>query len=253
MSTLDTSILKCSDISLRQCRSKEIILNIATEQEAMMIEALWKVDPFVSDKGSGGFVDIKCASEIIITVDGGINADDAGLDSQIDSIIYEKYVAKMRNFESSQQNVFKKGINKRITMKKKRRNERGKKMEKSDKSKTIVKNDRKRILMLTFGAGSSIKESVESDKKGKGGGIIALRSATDIVTYGMLTSNGSAVSGYTGGEICLCARGNMINRGRIESRPRGRIIIQCRRFVNEGFILPGPDVLIITKFKIISF
>ena len=92
---------------------------------------------------------------------------------------------------------------------------------------------------------------------GGGGGIIALRSNSDIVNDGILSSNGTANSGFGGGSICLCADGAVVNRGRIESIPRGRIIVRCRRFVNEGLISPEPEVLITDgteqrEFKIVK-
>ena len=92
---------------------------------------------------------------------------------------------------------------------------------------------------------SGNKESNPSDAVHGGGGVIALRSSNDIINHGVLSSNGSAGGRYGGGTICLCADGAVRNHGQIECAPNGRILIQCRQFVNDGLIEPEPDILII--------
>ena len=89
-----------------------------------------------------------------------------------------------------------------------------------------------------------LPDSGDLSATGPGGGVIAIRSASDIVNNGLLSSYGAEGGGYDGGTIYLCAADAVINRGEIKCIPNGRIIVECRQFVNEGVIIPGPEILI---------
>lgn len=99
-------------------------------------------------------------------------------------------------------------------------------------------------ILLPLGTGHGVAGSLPGNSSSAGGGIIALRSFLDIVNDGMLSSNGADGGDHDGGSICLCADGAVINRGVIECRRNGQIIVRCRQFVNDGVISPPPKVLI---------
>ena len=107
-----------------------------------------------------------------------------------------------------------------------------------------LENQAKKQLLLHFGSFVDSKQNRDrTARKEVGGGIIVLRSSSNIVNDGVLSSNGSAGGAY-GGSICLCAERAVINRGEIVCRPKGRIIVRCLQFVNKGVMAPAPEVVI---------
>merc|ERR1712032_1282097 len=99
--------------------------------------------------------------------------------------------------------------------------------------------------MLTLGTLSVADLQTPFASECVGGGIILLRSSGDIRNYGILSSNGSHPDGpCSGGTICLSADGTIENHGQIECKPDGRIIVQCREFVNDGIIPTETELMI---------
>ena len=182
-------------------------------EEPLQIDRVLKVAPFDAEFGENGTVDIRCTSDILVAPNGGITANGTGLKAEDECTVYDQYI--------------------------KRRNRMQKELESKDATNLVL-----RFGTLTDSKRSESKESNALNAVQSGGGIIALRSSSDIVNDGVLSSNGSAGGGYGGGSICLCADGAVINRGEIECGPNGRIIVRCRQFVNEGVIAPEPEVLI---------
>ena len=174
--------------------------------EPLSIERMIKVTPFDSESGHNGSIYIESTSEITISAECGVSADEAGLRSNDDNICYQKYFEKRQQRQS------------------------GSKMN----------------ILLSSGFLTDCNQTLdlETEPITASGGIIALRSRSNIVNNGLLSSNGSASGGYGGGSICLCADGFIINRGKIECKPNGRIVIRCYQFVNEGQIFPEPEVII---------
>ena len=175
------------------------------QQSPLTIDSEMKVTAFDPKVKRSGTIRIRSTSEIHIMSDGGINADESGLHSHSEFLAYEHH------------------------------------------KKTMLTKQEKQP-QLTFGM-SAITQMRNSQSKassdstttiGKSGGIIALRSSSDIVNDGGLSSTGAA----GGGSIGICANGAFINRGKIECNLDGQVIIQCSAFTNEGEILPPPHVLI---------
>ena len=91
-----------------------------------------------------------------------------------------------------------------------------------NKVKKTEKNNKSKLnsIPMALRLPTHFQKSVGTTSKtvGRCGGIIALRSRSNIVNDGMLTSNGSSGSGHGGGSICLCADNAVINHGEIECR-----------------------------------
>ena len=207
-----------------------------SNQDAVQINRVLNVVP-LDEEGDNGKITIQSTSEIIVSSSCGIDASNTGLDNENDSYLYE------RHLENASKDA----------------------MHLTFGTKIMDLNDLKNIeyMETTADYGTDSEEMnfssldsasgsfnvplplpLEENVKG-GGGIIALRSGSDILNDGVLRSNGSDECGYEGGTICLCAEDFVVNRGDIACTPSGRIIFQCRRFVNEGVITPAPKVIIL--------
>ena len=198
-------------LSLWTVKCQHPLPRYALNQETpLRIDKMLQVHRTDAEPFDKGTLYIDNSSDIVIAENAGIHADGAGL-RRIEGIPYILYL-RQRKKRPKTQNPLELSFG---TM--------------SDEF----------ALALT----SKTKE-YSGSLEGAGGGIIALRSKSDIVNDGMLSSNGTAEGRYKGGTICLCADGAVMNRGKIESKPNGRIIIRCRKFVNEGAISPVPEVLI---------
>ena len=171
-------------------------------EEPLQIDRVLKVAPFDAEFGENGTVDIRCTSDILVAPNGGITANGTGLKAEDECTVYDQYI--------------------------KRRNRMQKELESKDATNLVL-----RFGTLTDSKRSESKESNALNAVQSGGGIIALRSSSDIVNDGVLSSNGSAGGGYDCGSICLSADGAVIKRGVIVSRPNGRIVVRCPQFVNE--------------------
>ena len=64
------------------------------------------------------------------------------------------------------------------------------------------------------------------------------------MTDGVLCCSVTAGGWYFGGSDCLWAVGFVINRGGIECKPSGWIVVQCQPFVKEGVLPPIPEVFV---------
>merc|ERR550525_1650588 len=65
-------------------------------------------------------------------------------------------------------------------------------------------NEHGQSVLLRFGTLSDSAISDDSNSDNRSGGIIAIRSLSDITNSGVLSSNGSVIDGqYEGGSICL--------------------------------------------------
>ena len=173
------------------------------QQKPLCIDRTVEVTVFDEGLQEEGSIDIHCTSDIVVTKNGVITANGAGLKRTEQSIVYAHFCERNNPFLAFGNMLYRKNY------------------------------------------GQSATTTVEG-----GGGIIALRSAADIINDGLLSSNGVADGRYSGGTIYLCAKGGVVNLGQIECTPYGRVIVQCRGFVNEGVISPEPDVQICSDVDI---
>eukprot|EP01084_Bolivina_argentea_P304347 525578_1 len=127
-------------------------------------------------------------------------------------------------------------------------------------SKYIYKEEKQDTDSLYFGW---------AKQDGLGGGIIELI-ANNIINYGKIEANGASRYSYDDNDIFGSGHGGsikfqcntFINRGIIEAKEinkrshmHGKIIICCEKYINEGTIVPAPDIndTIVYNDKIIHF
>lgn len=196
-------------MAIKKLRNKHCLSRIAVDHGNMMnIDKVFKVPSIFSEEDGNGTLHIRCESDIIIDVEGGIVADAAGLRSAADWKDYKEY-KQLR--------------------------------------KAAAKRHTKLLVTLNEHQSEQANTLQASATVGAGGGMVALRSFSNIVNNGVLSCNGSAGGEHGGGSIHLCADGFIMNHGKIECKPHGQIMVRCRQFVNEGVVSPEPQVIIIDE------
>ena len=173
------------------------------------IDSVVKIAKFSSENKEGGTMQVFSASDIIIMQQGHVDADGTGLMTEDDCICYDQYMER------------------RV-------------------SQQIVTNEFAQLLSIDSFSNhhDDMAQEENTMEPGRGGGIVTLQTTKHLSNYGVLSSNASTSSGYQGGTIIVCAEGAVMNYGEIQCIPNGRITVRCRQFVNEGLILPAPQVLI---------
>ena len=203
--TLSCNLVDAPSFCVVPIKSMVISRNKVVMDESVNIGDVVDVVPFDESVDGCGTFTICSSSDIIIGAEGVCSANGAGLRTSDEVQCYSDYLK--------------------------------------------LRAERRTAHMLLFGGSNECKgtddwSSRTGSSRGAGGGIIALSSCSEIVNDGVLSSNGSVEADCSGGSIYICADSVVTNRGQITCKQNGRIIVQCRQFVNEGAISPEPEVFI---------